>query len=311
MSGGKDSTATALLARETEPADSLRYVFADTGNEHDLTYQYIDYLEDAFGAPIVRLRRDFSAEWEHRRQWVDTKGREKYGDAAADRVLEVFNLGPSGNPYLDLCMIKGRFPSRRAQFCTQFLKTEPLLDYQIGLADQGYSVWSWQGVRAEESPRRARLPSFEIMDPDGVLHDTPAYGRLFAHRPILRWCAADTFEAMAACGIDPNPLYLLGMGRVGCMPCINCSKSELREIAARFPEHIDRIRRWEELVASASWSAWAAFFIGSDRRIGKSGRGGIWQHVEWSRTAHGGRQYDITAALAGTEPCASAYGLCE
>jgi Lon protease-like protein len=34
------------------------------------------------------------------------------------------------------------------------------------------------------------------------------------------------------------------MGRVGCMPCINCRKDELREIALRFPETIERIERW-------------------------------------------------------------------
>jgi 3'-phosphoadenosine 5'-phosphosulfate sulfotransferase (PAPS reductase)/FAD synthetase len=311
ISGGKDSTATALLALKTQPPETVQFVFADTGNEHELTYEYIDYLEGVFGRPVVRLRRDFSAWWEHRRQWVDTKGREKYGDAAAERVLEVFNQGPSGNPYLDLCMIKGRFPSRRAQFCTQFLKTEPLLEYQIGLADEGAAVWSWQGVRAEESPGRARLPSFQMMDPDGLLHDAP-YGRLFVNRPILRWTAADTFEAMRAAGVKSNPLYRMGMGRVGCMPCINAAKNEVREIAARFPEHIDRIEAWERLVATASWRQLASFFPAptGDNRGALRGSN-IRSVVQWSKTSRGGTQYDMTSLMADSAGCASAYGLCE
>ena len=38
ISGGKDSTATLLLALEREK--DVRAVFADTGNEHQLTYDY-------------------------------------------------------------------------------------------------------------------------------------------------------------------------------------------------------------------------------------------------------------------------------
>lgn len=71
MSGGKDSTATALYALETQPRESIQFVFADTGNEHELTHEYLAYIEGALGIYIERLRRDFAPEWEHRRQWLD------------------------------------------------------------------------------------------------------------------------------------------------------------------------------------------------------------------------------------------------
>ena len=41
MSGGKDSTATALLALETQSREDVRFVFADTGNEHSAVYEYL------------------------------------------------------------------------------------------------------------------------------------------------------------------------------------------------------------------------------------------------------------------------------
>lgn len=297
MSGGKDSTATALLSRETVDPETIIYAFADTGNEHPLTYEYLVYLEAQLGISIVRLRRSFDAEIAHRREWLKENGDARgYTLAAIDRALAV--LVPSGNPYLDLCMYKGRFPSRKAQFCTQFLKTEPLVEYQMGLIDEGFVVWSWQGIRADEGGRRRFAASFEEVG-----------GGLFINRPILRWSAADTFEAMRVSGIEPNPLYKLGMGRVGCMPCINANKAEIGEIAARFPEQIERILEWERLVTQASKREAASFFLNPDREAHLNKRG-IINIVEWSKTTRGGKQFDL---LTDPEPtaCSSSYGLCE
>ncbi|MFP3757983.1 phosphoadenosine phosphosulfate reductase family protein, partial [Cupriavidus sp. SIMBA_020] len=50
LSGGKDSTATLLVALEQHGAENVRAVFADTGNEHEETYEYaLDYLPRALG----------------------------------------------------------------------------------------------------------------------------------------------------------------------------------------------------------------------------------------------------------------------
>ncbi|HBO1242466.1 DUF3577 domain-containing protein [Pseudomonas aeruginosa] len=60
-SGGKDSTATYLLALES--GRPFRAVFADTGNEHELTYEYIQRLHERTGGPKVEVvRADFSRE---------------------------------------------------------------------------------------------------------------------------------------------------------------------------------------------------------------------------------------------------------
>ena len=183
VSGGKDSTATACLALERCDRMSLAFVFADTGNEHEETYAYLDYLQQALGITIIRLRAKFDEQIAARRLFVahDRRVRKRlvrtYNDEgqvikrsvqfvrhtnkAKRRILAA--LHQTGNPYLDLCLWKGRFPSRRAQFCTQFLKTEPLTEYQLSLVDQGFEVWSWQGVRADESPNRALLAELEDM----------------------------------------------------------------------------------------------------------------------------------------------------
>ena len=166
VSGGKDSTATLVMAIEQHGRENVLGAFADTGNEHPAVYGYIDYLEAATGVPIRRLKRDLTPEWWRRRDYVrDTwpvKLVKKDGfsedDAVeiVDRTLAVLEAGPTGNPYLDLCVIKGRFPSRMAQYCTQWLKTEPLTEYAMELIEAHGVVWSWQGVRVDESHARMK-----------------------------------------------------------------------------------------------------------------------------------------------------------
>ena len=114
VSGGKDSTATLVLAIALD-VPNLRAVFEDTGHEHQATYDYIGYLEDRTGIQIERVRANFDAQIERKRQYIDTKWREEgVAEEKIDRALAV--LHPTGNPFLDLCLWKGRFPSTKARF---------------------------------------------------------------------------------------------------------------------------------------------------------------------------------------------------
>ncbi len=137
-----------------------------------------------------------------------------------------------------------------------------------------------------------------------------AGGGLFNYRPILRWTAADAFEAHHTVGLRPNPLYTQGMTRVGCMPCINASKDEILEISKRFPGHIDRIAYWEFMVAQTSKRLEPSFFPDPIRDAHLNKRG-IRKVVEWSKTQRGGTQMDFIRINEEPKACESAYGLCE
>jgi 3'-phosphoadenosine 5'-phosphosulfate sulfotransferase (PAPS reductase)/FAD synthetase len=306
ISGGKDSTALLLLAIE-RGAENLQAVFADTGHEHQLTYDYVRYLEQATGVPIRWVRADFARQIEAKREYVKTKWAEKgVPQNVIDRALAA--LVPSGNPFLDLCIWKGRFPSTKARFCSEELKHNPINDQVVIPAlDRFNEVRSWQGVRADESPSRARLEEEE---------DHPQRDGLVTYRPILKWTVDDVFAMHRKHGINPNPLYKLGMGRVGCMPCIHARKDELREIFARFPEVIDRIREWEAAVSAACKRQQSTFFS-HDKTPGDHladitlPMPGIDVVVEWSKTSRGGKQYDMLACSMDAPMCSSIYGLCE
>lgn len=304
LSGGKDSTAVTLLALERDPA-ACRFVFADTGNEHELTYEYVrEYLPRRLGIAIDEVRSDFSRQIAGKRQYVAEKWPAKgVPQAFIERVLAV--LHPTSVPFLDLCMWKGRFPSRKAQFCTQELKRYPLDAYLLNLLRDGLVVESWRGVRRDESQQRAGTCDREMT--------AEGYEVVM---PIAAWTAAEVVAFVLGRGVELNPLYKLGMSRVGCMPCINCSKNELSEIASRFPQHIDRIREWEAVVSECSKRGYTTFFTDRIRDDDEGdtartfARCAIDSRVRWSKTTRGGKQYDLLKSVPGPA-CSSVYGLCE
>jgi 3'-phosphoadenosine 5'-phosphosulfate sulfotransferase (PAPS reductase)/FAD synthetase len=304
MSGGKDSTATALLALER--GEPVKFLFADTGHEHEQTYDYLDYLRQRLGIEIEVVRADFTRDLERKKGVVRTKWVEE-GAVTAEQAESICSLlEPTGNPFLDLCLWKGRFPSTRARFCTTFLKHNPLDQKMLDLVAQ-YSVVSWQGVRADESPSRAKLTETEQGDVYKI------------YRPILKWTADDVFAYHAKRNVKPNPLYKQGMTRVGCMPCIHARKSELAQIVKRFPEEIERVAEWERLVSRVAKRNNSTFFHASTDPTIKTKNNdlisveshGIHAIAEWARTTRGGRQIDLLGDVEDVSMCSSAYGLCE
>lgn len=304
VSGGKDSQATAIIARDRIGSEHCHYVFADTGNEHELTLEHVnDYLPTVGLGPVITVKADFTREIANKRLYVETVWPTKgVPTEFIERTLKV--LHPTGVPFLDLCLWKGRFPSRKAQFCTQELKRAPLDKYLLDRMEEGLEVSSWRGVRRDESQNRKDAKEFARM--------AEGYS---IEQPIVLWSAAKVVAFVLARGQRLNPLYSLGMGRVGCMPCINCTKDELLEISKRFPHHIDRIREWEGLVCQAAKRGWTTFFCDaledgeSDAEI--FARMSIDNRVKWAQTAYGGRQADFIRQEPTVAACSSQYGLCE
>lgn len=301
VSGGKDSTATYLLALESGRA--FRAVFADTGNEHEWTYVFIQQLAARTGGPEIEIvRADFTAQLARHRAFVL---REWPRMGVADHIVrEAAALHePTGIPFLDLCISKGRFPSRMAQFCTFELKAQPITVQVVFPMLRNGPVLQWLGIRAQESAHRAQQPRWNR-------HETGC----MVWRPIFRWSVDDVWALHRRHGLEPNPLYAHGMGRVGCMPCVNCRKGELRSIAERFPAHIDRIERWEAIVAAANKRRAATFFpaVKDPMDVERPGTyAGIRTVVQWSRTSRGGRQYDMFFDDQGGGGCQSDLALCE
>jgi 3'-phosphoadenosine 5'-phosphosulfate sulfotransferase (PAPS reductase)/FAD synthetase len=207
MSGGKDSTATALwcIHESGYPLDSLRFSFCDTHNESPLTYQYMRDLSDRFvawGAPAI------------------------------------VTLEPERGFY-DLAKHKTRFPSAKARFCTQELKVIPTRKDIERLFQLGHEVLLHSGVRRDESAGRRNLPQ---RDKNTLATGFPCE----VFRPFIDATSRDVFEYLRRFDVEPNPLYKHGARRVGCFPCVMSRKREIAMIADKFPEEIDKRATWEE-----------------------------------------------------------------
>lgn len=149
LSGGKDSSALAVYMKDKVP--EMEYVFCDTGDELQETYDYLDKLEFYLGKKITRIN--------------------------SDRPFSHY-----------LKLYRGVLPDSRTRWCTRMLKIKPyelfvgddeVISYVGIRADEPYRtgyISTKPGVRAvypfrENNIRKADV--FRILEEAGL--GVPAY----------------------------------------------------------------------------------------------------------------------------------------
>jgi len=212
--------STAVVLLLRERGVECDVVFMDTGWEHPLTYGYIWGLYQAGVLPNLTVLRSSTYEG-----------------------------------FEDLVVRRKLIPGQQSRFCTQELKIFPLWEYLAGLEDD---VVVYQGIRAEESQPRSRMSDVEEVAEGQVAgHYRPGYT---IRRPIFRWPVADVFRIHKAHGVEPNPLYKIGAGRVGCWPCVFVNHRELRALLRQEPGLQARLRALEVRQAEAAGRSDTSFF---------------------------------------------------
>lgn len=216
FSGGKDSQAVLLWAKASK-LENLSAVFCDTGHEAPQTYEHIEYCCKALDVPLDVVR------------------------------------GP--HDFKGLVEKKKRFPSIKARFCTEYLKIMPMVDFILNIKED---VVIYQGIRWEESAsRKAMNEKDEYFAPyiNGVKYAKYRKKAVLAHvekyvvdvcRPVISWTANEVMRYIKDSGMVPNPLYMAGMKRVGCFPCVLCNQGDIKQMIDRFPERIQYIREMEK-----------------------------------------------------------------
>jgi hypothetical protein len=190
--------------------------------------------------------------------------------------------------FLDMIEIKGRPPSRKAQFCTEKLKLKPTMRWIKANVVGEYVRYS--GLRRDESENRRETP----------YHERDDWFECEVWHPIFDWSKEMCFDYCEKVHKQQtNPLYRLGFNRVGCAPCINSGRQDIRNWAKRFPEMIDKVRGWER---ESGRTFFAPMVPGKAINF-------IDEVVEWANCERGGTQYSLDV-LMPSPVCESKFNLC-
>jgi 3'-phosphoadenosine 5'-phosphosulfate sulfotransferase (PAPS reductase)/FAD synthetase len=278
FSGGIDSQACARWVLNRYPPKDVILLNSDVGgHEHPITTEFIEaYSRDVHPVTVVTpIVADLGGRC---KAGAGGERRAKY--AETDRLT--FDV---------LAEIKGMFPSRKFQFCTEHLKLKPSHRWmKENITDKGLSFVRYAGVRRQESERRKSKQAIEWDD----------YFACELHHPIIDWTKQMCFDYVQYHSEQVNPLYTMGFNRVGCAPCINANKTDILEWSQRFPEMIDKVRAWEKRTGLSFFRK--PFEDGSYRWVDDM--------VEWAKTSRGGKQFSLLV-LQEPAACDSDYGLCE
>ncbi len=228
VSGGKDSAASLVLAKNQFPEANIKAVFNDTGWEHPLTYEYLDYLSD---------RMDINIE----------------------RTVGGLKNGKECKTLPELIREQGRFPFGQGRFCTMYLKQYALRDYYKQYIYDGETQWEfWFGMRQDESVQRGKKYAGMTYD------DLYDMGDLFPNRynqqlrktiqvrlPVVEWTTRQVFKYLSDHNVKYNELYSEGTNdRVGCYPCLLAGKKvQAKMFATKFgQQRLQEIRELEQAI---------------------------------------------------------------
>lgn len=205
LSGGKDSAALAIYMAREYPEIDIDYFFTDTGYELPEVYEFVDELESLLGKPILRLN---------------------HSERVVNSDVKVFNkLLVEHNNYL---------PSGRQRWCTIKMKLEPFEKWVNPFLREGYEVYSYVGIRADEPWRDGFIPNeaqknLKIKMP-------------FAEDGIKR---AGVISILDSAGIG-LPKYYEWRSRSGCTFCFFQRKIEWVRLMERYPEAFEEAKAFEK-----------------------------------------------------------------
>lgn len=137
---------------------------------------------------------------------------------------------------------RGRWPSSTTRYCTSDHKRGPVRTLLTRLAAETREagkttpavIVNALGLRAEESPARAKRTAWEL--------DTKASnGRrtVWTWLPIHEWTTSQVWERIRASGVRHHPAYDLGMPRLSCCFCIFAPRPALVLAGRHDPELLD------------------------------------------------------------------------
>ena len=190
-----------------------------------------------------------------RAEWSKTKELAAEQAAHYGARFEVVSRPPSqkalpgvSGDLLDHIKERGMFPSSSARYCTSDHKrgqvskviTQLVTERRTGavrpmLGFRPVKVLSCMGLRAEESPNRAKLPQLKR-----DARQTNGKRIVDVWLPIQDWSTDQVWARIRQAGTRYHPAYDLGMGRLSCVFCIFAPKQQLVLAGKHNPELLEQ-----------------------------------------------------------------------
>ena len=173
--------------------------------------------------------------------------------------LRFLKVSRKGGDLLDRVEERGMWPDAARRWCTSDFKRSPIRTVMTALVKElrADPVWlkaalsalgirqarilNVMGMRAEESPKRAKKPAF-------CFDENASNGRRHVDEwlPIHGWTEAEVWRRVRASGAPRHYVYALGLPRASCCFCILASKSALVKAAQLRPGLAREYLRVEE-----------------------------------------------------------------
>jgi len=138
FSGGRTSAyLTWKLLQEKDAWKDVVVIFANTGQEHQKTLDFVKNCDDHFGFKTV---------------WIEASVNDERGVGTSAKVVNFDTASRDGKPFEDVIKKYG-IPWSKASHCTRELKEYPIRSYlrELGLSNGDYKMAI--GIRADEFDR--------------------------------------------------------------------------------------------------------------------------------------------------------------
>lgn len=264
-SGGKDSQACLIWAVLKYGAKNVLAVFCDTGWEHEVTYRHVKFICDALGVELKIIKSkiydgfvDLAVK---KKRMPSTKARfctvELKIKPMIDFLLEqrssllIFqgiraDESESRSKMLEECRyFKYYFePYQTNSMIVEKFRKKALKQKLTDKDKEKLSKAKSRLKKGKEDPKYHTYRKKEVFEWCKQYADD-------IFRPILDWNGQQTISYSLDYGLPLNPLYYKGAVRVGCYPCIQCTKAEITEIVLNDPENLDKIDNAEKQSGSS------------------------------------------------------------
>ncbi|MFT3994765.1 MAG: phosphoadenosine phosphosulfate reductase family protein [Dysgonomonas sp.] len=319
-SGGKDSVA-GLIWMKNNGYNKSDIVFCDTKWESDITYSYLKYLEQKTGASFTFLKSkkyDGMIDLARKKKRFPSSQRRFCTSELKSIPMIDYILDEVKDNFIVVQGIRAAESASRALMqsqCNYFkyylepIETNttrlPKLEQRLSIEKKKSKYLKILEKIEKVKERLAKGkedPKYHTYRRKEVL----SYCKTFATdvlRPVFDWSAQAVIDYSLENGIDVNPLYSMGMKRVGCFPCIMSGLSEIHQLSIRFPERIEEIARYELEIGSS--------FFGPDKIPSRFYKGAYPLITDVVKYANG--KYDAGELFEenNATSCMSFYGLCE